>query len=242
MRIGVVVFPGSNCDRDALHAARLAGAEATALWHETPDLRRLRRGDPARRLRLRRLPARGRPRALQPDHGRGPRARGRAAGWCSASATASRSWPRPGCCRARCCATRRCVSSIAGCGWRGAARHPVHVGACRRAGRCACRSRTARAATSCRRPTWTRSRHAAAWSSATRPGGQPQRLGARHRGRAQRARQRVRPDAASGAGRGAAAGLGRRPAAVPLARRECRAVACRGAPRAAAWSERRPDG
>ena len=38
MRIGVVVFPGSNCDRDALHAARLAGAEATALWHETPDL------------------------------------------------------------------------------------------------------------------------------------------------------------------------------------------------------------
>ncbi len=38
MRIGVVVFPGSNCDRDALHAATLAGAEATALWHETPDL------------------------------------------------------------------------------------------------------------------------------------------------------------------------------------------------------------
>jgi phosphoribosylformylglycinamidine synthase len=38
MRIGVVVFPGSNCDRDALHAAGLAGAEATALWHETPDL------------------------------------------------------------------------------------------------------------------------------------------------------------------------------------------------------------
>jgi phosphoribosylformylglycinamidine synthase subunit PurQ / glutaminase len=39
MKIGVVVFPGSNCDRDALHAAALAGAEATALWHETPDLR-----------------------------------------------------------------------------------------------------------------------------------------------------------------------------------------------------------
>jgi phosphoribosylformylglycinamidine synthase I len=38
VRIGVVVFPGSNCDRDALHAARLAGAEATPLWHETPDL------------------------------------------------------------------------------------------------------------------------------------------------------------------------------------------------------------
>ncbi len=39
MRVGVVVFPGSNCDRDALHAARLAGAEALSLWHETPDLR-----------------------------------------------------------------------------------------------------------------------------------------------------------------------------------------------------------
>ena len=38
MRVGVVVFPGSNCDRDALHAARLAGAEAVPLWHETPDL------------------------------------------------------------------------------------------------------------------------------------------------------------------------------------------------------------
>ena len=39
MKVGVVVFPGSNCDRDALHAARLAGADAALLWHETPDLR-----------------------------------------------------------------------------------------------------------------------------------------------------------------------------------------------------------
>jgi len=39
MRVGVVVFPGSNCDRDALHASRLAGADAVPLWHETPDLR-----------------------------------------------------------------------------------------------------------------------------------------------------------------------------------------------------------
>ena len=38
MRVGVVVFPGSNCDRDALHAARLAGAEAIPLWHEDPEL------------------------------------------------------------------------------------------------------------------------------------------------------------------------------------------------------------
>jgi len=39
VKVGVVVFPGSNCDRDAAHAARLAGAEAELLWHETPDLR-----------------------------------------------------------------------------------------------------------------------------------------------------------------------------------------------------------
>jgi phosphoribosylformylglycinamidine synthase len=38
MRVGVVVFPGSNCDRDTLHAAELAGAEAILLWHEEPDL------------------------------------------------------------------------------------------------------------------------------------------------------------------------------------------------------------
>jgi phosphoribosylformylglycinamidine synthase len=38
MKVGVVVFPGSNCDRDALYAARLAGAEAQPLWHETAHL------------------------------------------------------------------------------------------------------------------------------------------------------------------------------------------------------------
>jgi phosphoribosylformylglycinamidine synthase len=39
VKVGIVVFPGSNCDRDALHAARLAGAEAELLWHEDVDLR-----------------------------------------------------------------------------------------------------------------------------------------------------------------------------------------------------------
>ncbi|MBA2254343.1 MAG: phosphoribosylformylglycinamidine synthase subunit PurQ, partial [Chloroflexi bacterium] len=38
MKVAVVVFPGSNCDRDALHGARLAGADATLLWHEQPSL------------------------------------------------------------------------------------------------------------------------------------------------------------------------------------------------------------
>jgi phosphoribosylformylglycinamidine synthase len=36
--IGVVVFPGSNCDRDAIHALALAGAEPVALWHEQVSL------------------------------------------------------------------------------------------------------------------------------------------------------------------------------------------------------------
>jgi phosphoribosylformylglycinamidine synthase I len=38
VRIGVVVFPGSNCDRDTLHALDLAGAEPVALWHESTSL------------------------------------------------------------------------------------------------------------------------------------------------------------------------------------------------------------
>jgi phosphoribosylformylglycinamidine synthase I len=38
VRIGVVVFPGSNCDRDTIHALALAGAEPVALWHEQASL------------------------------------------------------------------------------------------------------------------------------------------------------------------------------------------------------------
>ncbi len=37
-RIGVIVFPGSNCDRDTMHAITLAGAEPVELWHEHADL------------------------------------------------------------------------------------------------------------------------------------------------------------------------------------------------------------
>lgn len=38
MRIGVVTFPGSLDDRDAVRAARLAGGEPVALWHGDADL------------------------------------------------------------------------------------------------------------------------------------------------------------------------------------------------------------
>ena len=33
LRVGVVVFPGSNCDRDCLEAVRLFGMEAAPVWH-----------------------------------------------------------------------------------------------------------------------------------------------------------------------------------------------------------------
>jgi phosphoribosylformylglycinamidine synthase len=37
-RVGVVTFPGTLDDRDALRAVRLAGAEGVALWHGDPSL------------------------------------------------------------------------------------------------------------------------------------------------------------------------------------------------------------
>ena len=37
-RVGVVIFPGSNGDDDALRAIRIAGAEPVALWHESAGL------------------------------------------------------------------------------------------------------------------------------------------------------------------------------------------------------------
>ena len=38
MKWGVVQFPGSCDERDALHACSLAGGEARLVWHETRDL------------------------------------------------------------------------------------------------------------------------------------------------------------------------------------------------------------
>ncbi len=39
MRIGVTVFPGSNCDRDALYAVERLGAVPVELWHADPELK-----------------------------------------------------------------------------------------------------------------------------------------------------------------------------------------------------------
>ncbi len=37
-KVGVITFPGSNDDRDALNAIRFLGGEAVALWHRDTDL------------------------------------------------------------------------------------------------------------------------------------------------------------------------------------------------------------
>ena len=39
-RVAVVVFPGSNCDADALAAAREAGSDAYFVWHRDTTLQR----------------------------------------------------------------------------------------------------------------------------------------------------------------------------------------------------------
>ena len=39
MKFGVIVFPGSNCDHDALHVTQnVLGAKAVTLWHKDTDL------------------------------------------------------------------------------------------------------------------------------------------------------------------------------------------------------------
>ena len=38
VRIGIVLFPGSNRDIDAVNGLRIAGAEPEILWHESVDL------------------------------------------------------------------------------------------------------------------------------------------------------------------------------------------------------------
>ena len=70
MKFAVIVFPGSNSDRDAWYAAsQVLGEQAELVWHKDTRSGRRRCGDPARRLRARRLPADRRDRALLADHG-----------------------------------------------------------------------------------------------------------------------------------------------------------------------------
>jgi phosphoribosylformylglycinamidine synthase len=39
VRVGVISFPGSNCEAETLRAAERAGAEAVSLWHKDTDLK-----------------------------------------------------------------------------------------------------------------------------------------------------------------------------------------------------------
>ncbi|MDR2197584.1 MAG: phosphoribosylformylglycinamidine synthase subunit PurQ [Coriobacteriales bacterium] len=38
MHFGVVVFPGSNCEQDVVHALRFLGHDATYIWHQDANL------------------------------------------------------------------------------------------------------------------------------------------------------------------------------------------------------------
>ena len=37
-RVGVVVFPGTNCEHDVVHAVEVAGADGVLLWHGDAQL------------------------------------------------------------------------------------------------------------------------------------------------------------------------------------------------------------
>ena len=37
-KVGVVLFPGSNCEQDVVEAVRLLGGDAEIVWHGDPKL------------------------------------------------------------------------------------------------------------------------------------------------------------------------------------------------------------
>ena len=172
MRFGVVRFPGSCDEVDALLACRRF-ADAELLWHGDRDLKGVDAvvipggfsyGD---YLRC------GRHRPLLARDGGGQRVRARTAGRCSGSATASRCSARPACCPARCCPTRGGGSSAARSTSRWStpprrSRAPATRATCSRS-----RSSTRPAATTRQRrlsASWT---HTGRSSSATREGHNP---------------------------------------------------------------------
>ena len=124
MKFGVIRFPGS-CDE--VDAQRRGGAlrRRRAALAPRPRPQGRRRGHRPGRVLLRRLPARGRDRALRAGDGVGRRVRQAAAARCSASATASRCCARRACCRARCSTTCRCASSAARSTSRSRTRRPA---------------------------------------------------------------------------------------------------------------------
>ena len=208
MNFAVVVFPGSNSDHDAFHAASaVLGERASLVWHKDTIAGRCRCGDPARRLRPRRLPAHRRDRPLLADHGRRWRAfaerGGPVLGICNGFQVLLEAGLLPGAMvRNR---GIKFVSRIV----------PVRVEptdtpftqACARGPGAAAADRARRGQLLRRRRNcWPRSRRTVRWCSATwtRPARptddrQPQRLAPQHRRHLQRGPQRRRPDAPPGA-------------------------------------------
>ena len=198
-RVGVVVFPGTNCEHDVVAARRPPGRRrAELVWHGgttwpgstpscspagSPTATTCGPGPwPASPRSWRRWPSSPRP----------------AARWWG-SATASRSSPRRGCCPGRCRRTGSCASCArrSGCGWPRPARCSppgVAVG-------------TELRAPHQPLPGQLRLRPGHPRRAGRRgPGGpalhrEPQRLGRRHRRHRQRGRQRGRPHAPPRAGR-----------------------------------------
>ena len=69
MKWGVIRFPGSLDDLDAMYGLRdVMGQDVTALWHKDESLQRRRMHRVAGRLQLRRPSAMRRDRALLADH------------------------------------------------------------------------------------------------------------------------------------------------------------------------------
>ena len=181
-----------------------SGQDAEFVWHKDTSLARRRRRGPARRVRPRRLPAHRRHRALLAGDAGGASASPPPAARCSASATASRCCSRPGCCRARCCATRGLQFRCEHVHVRVEHTDTPFTAACRAgpgaadADRARRRQLLRRARR--RRARWRRNRqvlfrYVDAGGESTRRR-QPERLGAQHRRPVQRGAQRRRPDAA----------------------------------------------
>ena len=166
MKFAIVVFPGSNCDHDAYHAAKhVLGQQAEYIWHKDTDLKGadvvilpggFAHGDYLRTGAI----ARFSPimRAVRPSRRRRPGARHlqRVPGAARSRAAARRDAAQP----------RRQVPVRARPHPRRADRHAVHARAAA-ARCCGCRSRTARAITSPSPTSIARSRRTGRSSSAT---------------------------------------------------------------------------
>ena len=191
VRFGVVRFPGCCDEVDALQACRRF-ADAELLWHGDRDLDGRGRGGHSRRLLLRRLPARGRHRALLAGRWRRSPSSRAPAGRCSASATASRCCARRACCPGALLpndgAALRLPPGRRGGGER---RHALHARVRGRASRSRSPSSTPPAATTRRTRPWTSSRPHGQVILRYAAGPQPQRLAARHRRRVPTAQKNV---------------------------------------------------